>query len=108
MTDSVYNMKRETSVVDPGSGHSCPHQWNYVATKLRHRALDSDPWVYTTYFACAGCQSIEAVRRKPVSDRAMEWAFRGGMAFLVLLMLVATFNDLGFFGLWDRVGRLIG
>lgn len=52
--------------------------------------------------------TIEAVRRKPVSERAMEWAFRGGLAFLLLLMVVATFNDLGFFGLWDRVGRLIG
>lgn len=52
--------------------------------------------------------AIEAVRRKPVSERAMEWAFRGGLAFLLLLMVVATFNDLGFFGLWDRVGRLIG
>ncbi|MEP7315915.1 MAG: RIP metalloprotease RseP [Sphingomicrobium sp.] len=52
--------------------------------------------------------SIEAIRRKPVSERAMEWAFRGGLAFLLALMLVATFNDLGAFGLWDRVGRLIG
>ncbi len=52
--------------------------------------------------------SIEAIRRKPVSERAMEWAFRGGLAFLFALMLVATFNDLGAFGLWDRVGRLIG
>lgn len=52
--------------------------------------------------------AIEAVRRKPVSERAMEWAFRGGLAFLLLLMVVATFNDLGFFGLWDHVGRLIG
>lgn len=52
--------------------------------------------------------TIEAVRRKPVSERAMEWAFRGGLAFLVLLMLVATFNDLGFFGLWGSVERLIG
>ena len=46
--------------------------------------------------------------RKPLGDRAMEWVFRGGLAFLLALMLVATFNDLGSFGLWDRVGRLIG
>lgn len=52
--------------------------------------------------------TIEAVRRKPLGERAMEWAFRGGLAFLLMLMLVATFNDLGAFGLWDRVGRLIG
>jgi regulator of sigma E protease len=52
--------------------------------------------------------TIEAIRRKPVGERAMEWAFRGGLAFLLALMLVATFNDLGSFGLWDRVERLIG
>jgi regulator of sigma E protease len=52
--------------------------------------------------------AIEGIRRKPVSERAMEWAFRGGIAFLLAVLLVATFNDLGAFGLWDRVGRLIG
>ena len=52
--------------------------------------------------------SIEAVRRRPASERVAEWAFRGGLAFLLALLLVATFNDLGFFGLWDGVGRLIG
>jgi regulator of sigma E protease len=52
--------------------------------------------------------ALEAVRRKPVSERAVEWAVRGGLAFLLALMLVVTFNDLGAFGLWDRVGRLIG
>ena len=52
--------------------------------------------------------SIEAVRRRPASERVVEWAFRGGLAFLLALLLVATFNDLGFFGLWDGVGRLIG
>ena len=52
--------------------------------------------------------SIEAIRRRPASARAVEWAFRGGLAFLLALMLVATFNDLSVFGLWDGVGRLIG
>ena len=52
--------------------------------------------------------SIEAIRRRPVSERVVEWAFRGGLAFLLALLLVATFNDLGFFGLWDGVERLIG
>jgi len=52
--------------------------------------------------------SIEAVRRRPANERVVEWAFRGGLAFLLALLLVATFNDLGFFGLWDGVGRLIG
>ena len=52
--------------------------------------------------------ALEAVRRKPISERATEWAFRGGLAFLLALMIVATFNDLGAFGLWESVGRLIG
>ena len=52
--------------------------------------------------------AIETVRRRPASERIVEWAFRGGLAFLLALLLVATFNDLGFFGLWDGVGRLIG
>ena len=52
--------------------------------------------------------SIEAVRRRPVSLRAQDWAFRGGLAALLALLLFTTFNDLGSFGLWDKVGRLIG
>ena len=52
--------------------------------------------------------SIEAVRRRPVSAEAQEWAFRGGLALLLALLLFTTFNDLGSFGLWDRLGRLIG
>ena len=51
---------------------------------------------------------IETVRRRPASERIVEWAFRGGLAFLLALLLVATFNDLSFFGLFDGVGRLIG
>ncbi len=52
--------------------------------------------------------TIEAVRRRPVSLQAQEWAFRGGLAILIALLLFTTLNDLGSFGLWDRVGRLIG
>ena len=52
--------------------------------------------------------SIEAVRRRPVSAEAQDWAFRGGLALLLALLLFTTFNDLGSFGLWDRLGRLIG
>ncbi|MES2903710.1 MAG: RIP metalloprotease RseP [Pseudomonadota bacterium] len=51
---------------------------------------------------------IETVRRRPASEQIVEWAFRGGLAFLLALLLVATFNDLSFFGLFDGVGRLIG
>jgi regulator of sigma E protease len=52
--------------------------------------------------------TIEAARRRPVSLQAQEWAFRGGLALLLALLLFTTLNDLGSFGLWERVGRLIG
>ncbi|GAO56331.1 MULTISPECIES: RIP metalloprotease RseP [unclassified Novosphingobium] len=37
--------------------------------------------------------AAEAVRRKPVSRRGQEWAFRTGLAFVVGLMLFVTIND---------------
>jgi regulator of sigma E protease len=52
--------------------------------------------------------TIEAVRRRPVDERAQEWAFRGGLAALLALLVFVTFNDLSSFGLWERLGRLIG
>jgi regulator of sigma E protease len=52
--------------------------------------------------------AIEAVRRRPVSLQVQDWAFRGGLALILALLLFTTFNDLGSFGLWDRLGRLIG
>jgi regulator of sigma E protease len=50
----------------------------------------------------------EAVRRRPVSERAQEWAFRGGLALLFALLIMVTVNDLASFGLFERLGRLIG
>jgi regulator of sigma E protease len=38
--------------------------------------------------------AAEAVRRKPVGPRGMEWAYRTGMALVLMLMLFVTFNDL--------------
>lgn len=38
--------------------------------------------------------AAEAVRRKPVGARGMEWAYRTGMALVLMLMLFVTFNDL--------------
>jgi len=52
--------------------------------------------------------AAEAVRRRPLSLKAQDWAFRGGLAFLLALMLFATVNDLASIGLVDRLGRLIG
>lgn len=41
---------------------------------------------------------IEAVRGRPLSERAQEFGFRIGLAFVVTLMLVATWNDMLHFG----------
>jgi regulator of sigma E protease len=49
--------------------------------------------------------AIEAVRRRPLSAQALEWAFRGGFALIVTLLLFLTGNDLG---LWSELQRLIG
>lgn len=37
---------------------------------------------------------IEAVRGKPLSERAQEFGFRIGFAIVVMLMIFATFNDI--------------
>jgi regulator of sigma E protease len=51
--------------------------------------------------------SIEAIRRKPLRPEAQEWAFRTGLAALLTLMILVTFNDLASFGLWSKLGGLI-
>jgi regulator of sigma E protease len=38
--------------------------------------------------------SIEAVRGRPLSERAQEVGFRIGLAIVVMLMIFATFNDI--------------
>jgi regulator of sigma E protease len=43
---------------------------------------------HLTYYA------IEAVRGKPLGERIQEWGFRIGIAFVLGLMLFATWNDL--------------
>jgi regulator of sigma E protease len=52
--------------------------------------------------------TVEAVRRRPLSARALDWAFRGGLALILALVAFTTINDLGSVGLWDRLQRLIG
>jgi regulator of sigma E protease len=51
---------------------------------------------------------IEAVRRRPLQPQAQEWAFRTGLAALLALMIFVTLNDLASFGLWSKLGGLIG
>jgi len=50
---------------------------------------------------------VEAIRRKPLKPEAQEWAFRAGLAALLMLMVFVTFNDLASFGLWKQLGGLI-
>ncbi|HEX6073202.1 MAG TPA: M50 family metallopeptidase [Sphingomicrobium sp.] len=52
--------------------------------------------------------AVEAVRRRPLSARALDWAFRGGLAVILALLVFTTVNDLASLGLWDRLQRLIG
>ena len=52
--------------------------------------------------------AIEGARRKPLQPKAQEWAFRAGLAALLMLMVFVTLNDLASFGLWTRLGGLIG
>jgi len=52
--------------------------------------------------------AIEGIRRRPVTARVQEWAFRSGLALLLGLMIFVTFNDLLSFGVWDGLAGLIG
>lgn len=38
--------------------------------------------------------AIEAVRGKPIGERAQEWGFRIGFSLVIMLMVVGTWNDL--------------
>ncbi|WP_179505404.1 MULTISPECIES: RIP metalloprotease RseP [unclassified Sphingomonas] len=46
----------------------------------------------------------EAVRRRPVSARGQEWAFRTGLALVVALMLIVTVNDVASLDLFGAHG----
>jgi regulator of sigma E protease len=51
---------------------------------------------------------VEAVQRRPVSPQVQEWAYRSGLAALLAMMVLVTFNDLSSFGLWKSLSGLIG
>lgn len=38
--------------------------------------------------------AIEAIRGRPLSERAQEMGFRVGLALVIMLMIFATFNDI--------------
>jgi regulator of sigma E protease len=50
--------------------------------------------------------AIEAVRGKPLGERIQEWGFRIGIAFVLGLMLFATWNDLVFLNVIGRLRAL--
>ncbi|MBB5689540.1 RIP metalloprotease RseP [Roseomonas alkaliterrae] len=52
--------------------------------------------------------AAEAIRGRPLTARAQEYAFRGGFALLVTLMLLATWNDLTQLGVVRWVAGLVG
>ena len=43
---------------------------------------------------------IEAVRRKPLSERTQEIGFRIGLAIVLMLTMFVTWNDLASCGSW--------
>jgi len=46
---------------------------------------------------------IEAARGRPLSERAQEYGFRIGMALVLMLMVFATYNDIGrLASLWPK------
>lgn len=51
---------------------------------------------------------IEAIQRRPVSEKVQEWAYKSGLAVLLTMMVLVTFNDLSSFGLWKSLSGLIG
>ena len=52
--------------------------------------------------------AAEAIRGRPLTARAQEYAFRGGFALLITLMIFATWNDLTQLGVVRWISGLIG
>lgn len=50
---------------------------------------------------------IEAIRGRPLGERAQEYGFRIGFAFVIALMLFATWNDLVHFRVVDFVKQIV-
>ncbi len=52
--------------------------------------------------------ALEAVRGRPLGERAQEWASIAGLSLVVMLMLFVTWNDLMRFDIVGYLGSLIG
>ena len=51
--------------------------------------------------------AAEAIRGKPLGQRAQEYGFRVGLALVLTLMVIATWNDLVHTGIVDIVKRFV-
>ncbi len=51
---------------------------------------------------------FEGIARRPVPEKAMEWAFRSGLAVLLSFMIFVTLNDILSLGVLERLAGLIG
>ena len=51
---------------------------------------------------------FEGIARRPVPEKAMEWAFRSGLAVLLSFMIFVTLNDILSLGALKRLAGLIG
>jgi regulator of sigma E protease len=52
--------------------------------------------------------AAEALRGRPIPQRAQEYGFRAGFALLIGLFIFATWNDLTHFGLFRWFAGLMG
>lgn len=52
--------------------------------------------------------ALEAIRGRPLGERAQEWASIAGLSMVVMLMLFVTWNDLMRFDVVGYLGSLIG
>ena len=52
--------------------------------------------------------AYEAIRRRPLSAVAQQWAYQFGAVVVAIMMLVVIYNDLAVFGVWKFFSGLIG
>ncbi len=52
--------------------------------------------------------ALEAIRGRPLGERAQEWASIAGLSLVVMLMLFVTWNDLMRFDIVGYLGSLVG
>ena len=52
--------------------------------------------------------AVEALRRRPLGEKAQQWAFTSGFAAIMSLMVVLTWNDLSTVGVWKQLAGWLG